>query len=161
MFYGGYYCDLGLLLGALHSVGFTGKVFSGDGSDSSALITSTNPRTAANGVYASCGCAVIGKSAADKQFAAGFKKVAGFAPAIYSAEAFDAANSIIDEMKILASAKTGTMAITRTAVVAGLHKIKYVGLTKTISFQPNGNISGNAIYVNRVLQGQLLQIGLE
>ncbi len=54
VFYGGYYCDLGLLLGALHNVGFTGKVFSGDGSDSSALVTSTNPHSAANGTYASC-----------------------------------------------------------------------------------------------------------
>ena len=56
VFYGGYYCDLGLLLGALHKVGYTGKVFSDDGSDSSALVTSTNPHSAANGVYASCPC---------------------------------------------------------------------------------------------------------
>jgi len=161
LFYGGYYCDLGLLVSALHKAGYTGKVMSGDGSDSISLITGTNPPTAANGVYASCACAVIGKTAADNTFAAGFKKLAHFAPAIYSAEAFDAANTVIDELKILSSGKTGTMAITRKAVVAGLHKISYVGLTKTISFTSNGNIKGDAIYANQVQHGSLVQIGLE
>jgi hypothetical protein len=46
-------------------------------------------------------------------------------------------------------------------VVAGLHKITYVGLTKTISFTSNGNIKGNAIYVNQVQHGTLVQLGLE
>jgi branched-chain amino acid transport system substrate-binding protein len=161
VFYGGYYCDLGLLLGALHKAGYKGKVMSGDGSDSISLIAGTNPASAASGVYATCACAVIGKSAADNTFAAGFKKIAKFAPAIYSAEAFDAANTIISEMKLLSSGKTGTMAITRAAVVAGLHKITYVGLTKTISFTSNGNIKGNAIYVNQVQHGTLVQLGLE
>ena len=55
LFYGGYYCDLGLLLGALHHAGYKGKVMSGDGSDSTALISGTNPHSAANGVYATCG----------------------------------------------------------------------------------------------------------
>ncbi len=161
LFYGGYYCDLGLLVSALHKAGYKGKIMSGDGSDSISLITSTDPHTAANGVYASCACAVIGHSAADKAFAAGFKALAHFAPAIYSAEAFDATNTIIDEMKILSSGKTGTMAITRAAIVAGLHKITYVGLTKTISFASDGNIKGKAIYVNQVQNGNLVQLGLE
>lgn len=43
LFYGGYYCDLGLLLGALHKASYAGKVMSGDGSDSTALISGTNP----------------------------------------------------------------------------------------------------------------------
>ena len=78
LFYGGYYCDLGLLLGALHKAGYTGKVLSGDGSDSISLISGTNPSSASAGVYASCACAVLGHSAADNAFAAGFKKLAKF-----------------------------------------------------------------------------------
>jgi branched-chain amino acid transport system substrate-binding protein len=161
LFYGGYYCDLGLLLGALHKAGYTGKVMSGDGSDSISLISGTNPSSASAGVYASCACAVLGHSAADNAFAAGFKKLAKFAPAIYSAEAFDAANTIIDQLKILASQKGGIMNITRLNVVKGLHTIVYKGLTKTISFTSNGNIKGNAIYVNQVQHGTLVQLGLE
>ena len=81
LFYGGYYCDLGLLLGALHSAGYSGKVMSGDGSDSNALVTGTNPPTAANGVFATCACAVLGTTKADQAFASGFKAIAWFMPA--------------------------------------------------------------------------------
>jgi branched-chain amino acid transport system substrate-binding protein len=161
LFYGGYYCDLGLLLGALHKAGYAGQVMSGDGSDSVALIKGTNPPSAANGVYTTCACSVLGNSAADKAFSAGFTKLAKFAPAVYSAEGFDATNTIIDALKILASKKGGTANLTRENVVAELHKINFVGLTKTISFQPDGNIVGNAIYVNKVISGKLVQLGLE
>ena len=161
LFYGGYYCDLGLLVSALHKAGYTGKVMSGDGSDSTALISGTNPSTAANGVFASCACAVLGTTKVDKAFASGFQALAHFPVGIYSAEAYDAANTIIDELKILASGKSGTMAITRANIVKGLHSIVFKGLTKTISFKPNGNILGTDIYVNQVQHGKLVQIGLE
>jgi branched-chain amino acid transport system substrate-binding protein len=161
VFYGGYYCDLGLLLGALSKAGYTGKVMSGDGSDSSALIAGTNPPSAANGAYLTCPCAVLGNTKADKAFAAGFTKLAKFPPAIYSGEAFDAANTIIAELQILSRSKGGVMSITRANVVNGLHKIVYHGLTKTVSFEKNGNIAGDDIYVNQVINGKLVQLGLE
>jgi branched-chain amino acid transport system substrate-binding protein len=160
LFYGGYYCDLGLLLGALHSAGYTGKVMSGDGSDSTALISGTNPSSAANGVYTTCACSVLGTTKADKAFASGFKALAKFPVGIYSAEAFDAANTIIAELQILSREKGGTMNITRINVVNGLHKIVYHGLTKVVSFQNDGNISGSDIYVNEVINGKLVQLGL-
>ncbi len=160
LFYGGYYCDLGLLLGALHSAGYSGKVLSGDGSDSSALITGTNPPTAAEGVYVTCPCAVIGKTKADNAFATGFQALAKFAVSTYSGEAFDAANTIIAELQILAKSHAGIKSITRINVVNGLHKIVYHGLTKTVSFEPDGNIAGDYIYVNQVQNGQLVQLGL-
>jgi branched-chain amino acid transport system substrate-binding protein len=160
LFYGGYYCDLGLLLGALHSAGYSGKVLSGDGSDSSALITGTNPPTAAEGVYVTCPCAVIGKTKADTAFATGFQALAKFPASTYSGEAFDAANTIIAELQILAKSHAGIKSITRINVVNGLHKIVYHGLTKTVSFAPDGNIAGDFIYVNQVQGGQLVQLGL-
>ena len=160
LFYAGYYCDLGLLLSALHRVGYTGKVFSGDGSDSATLISGTNPHSAANGVYASCGCAVLGTTKTDKAFATGFKALAHFAPAIYSAESFDAANTIIDTMKLIAE-HAGTVAITRQNLVTALHQITYVGLTKTIAFKADGDIAGTTIYVNKVERGTFVQLGVE
>jgi branched-chain amino acid transport system substrate-binding protein len=160
LFYGGYYCDLGLLLGALHSAGYKGKVFSADGSDSPSLIAGTNPHSAANGVYASCACAVLGTTKTDKVFAAGFRATAKFAPGIYSSQGYDAANAIIDAMKLVAE-HGGTAAITRENVVTALHKLTFVGLTKTIHFESDGNITGTAIYVNQVQHGQFVQLGLE
>jgi branched-chain amino acid transport system substrate-binding protein len=160
VFYGGYYCDLGLLAGALQKAGYTGKMFSGDGSDSTALISGTNPPSAANGIYLSCPCAVLGNTRADNAFSSGFSKLAKFPVGTYSGEAFDATNTIIDELKILSSGKGGTKAITRINVVNGLHKIVYHGLTKTVSFAPDGNIAGSDIYVNEVENGKLVQLGL-
>jgi len=160
VFYGGYYCDLGLLLGALHSAGYSGKVMSGDGSDAAQLVTGTNPPSAANGVYVTCPCSVLGTTKADNAFASGFKALAKFPVGTYSGEAFDAANTIIAEMQILAKSSRGTKSITRINVVNGLHKIVYHGLTKTVSFEPDGNIAGDFIYVNQVQSGQLVQLGL-
>jgi hypothetical protein len=45
--------------------------------------------------------------------------------------------------------------------VKGLHSIVFHGITKVISFKPNGNISGTDIYVNQVQHGTLVQLGLE
>ncbi len=160
LFYGGYYCDLGLLVGALSKAGYTGKVMSGDGSDSTALISGTNPPSASNGVYASCPCAVLGTTKADNAFANGFKKLAKFPVGIYSGEAFDATNAIIAELQILSKTSAGTAAITRINVVNGLHKIVYHGLTKVVSFQANGDIAGADIYINQVVNGKLVQLGL-
>ena len=148
------------MIGALHSAGYKGKIMSDDGSDDNHLISDTNPHSAANGVYASCGCSVLGTTKVDKAFASGFHALAHYAPAIYSAEAYDAANTIIFVMKEIA-AHAGTAAITRQNIVTALHQITFKGITKTISFEHNGNIAGKAIYVNQVQKGAFVQLGLE
>ncbi|HVA70884.1 MAG TPA: branched-chain amino acid ABC transporter substrate-binding protein [Acidimicrobiales bacterium] len=152
LFYGGYYCDLGLFLGALSSAGYTGTIMSGDGSDSSALISGTTPASAANNVLLSCACAV----STNKAFNKGFQNLSNFSAngATYAPEAYDATNVIIAAMKRLKK-------ITRAGVVAALHKITYKGITKLIKFQKDGNIAGSAIYVNKVESGKVVQLGLE
>ncbi|HEV3212094.1 MAG TPA: branched-chain amino acid ABC transporter substrate-binding protein [Acidimicrobiales bacterium] len=159
VFYGGYYCDLGLLLGALHNAGYTGKVMSGDGSDDPHLILGTNPKTAANGVYLTCPCAQLGTTAADKAFGRGFTKLAHFAPGTYSTDSYDATNTIIAVMKSLWSA--GGHKETRANIVNALHKVIYKGLAKTIRFQADGNLVGGTIFVNQVVKGKIVQIGPE
>ena len=159
VFYGGYYCDLGLLLGALHSAGYKGKVMSGDGSDDPALIKGTNPHSAANGAYLTCPCAQLGNTPADKAFGQGFTKLAHFAPGTYSTDSYDATNTIIAAMKGLWS--TGGKKETRANIVNALHKIVWKGLAKTIRFQANGNVVGGTIFVNQVRNGKIVQIGPE
>jgi branched-chain amino acid transport system substrate-binding protein len=156
MFYGGYYCDLGLFLGALSSAGYSGTVMSGDGSDSPALIQGTTPASAANGVLLSCACAASTNSAFNK----GFGNLANFSAttATYAPESYDATNTIISAMKALVKAKKK---ITRANLVTQLHKITFKGITKTVHFQSDGNIAGSAIYVNQVKNGKIAQLGLE
>jgi branched-chain amino acid transport system substrate-binding protein len=159
IFYGGYYCDLGLLLSALHTAGYKGKVMSGDGSDDPHLIAGTNPHTAANGVYLTCPCAQLGTSPADKAFAKGFTALAHFAPGTYSTDTYDATNTIISVLKFLWG--TSGKAETRAHVVARLHVTVWKGLAKTIRFQSDGNVVGGTIFVNQVQSGKIVQIGPE
>ena len=63
-------------------------------------------------------------------------------------------------MQILSKTRGAQSHITRINVVNGLHKILYHGLTKTVSFESDGNINGDFIYVNQVQNGQLVQLGL-
>ncbi len=152
MFYGGYYCDLGLFLGALQSAGYTGKIMSDDGSLSPALIQGTTPASAANGVYLTCACS----SSTDQSFNRQYQALAHFsaANATYAPESYDATNVIIKAM-------TSLKKITRAAVVKALRTIVMKGITKVIRFQKNGNIAGSAIYVNQVKNGKIVQLGLE
>jgi branched-chain amino acid transport system substrate-binding protein len=45
--------------------------------------------------------------------------------------------------------------------VSALHKLSYKGMTKIVKFQTNGNIAGSAIFVNKVTNGTIKQLGLE
>ena len=152
LFYGGYYCDLGLFLGALSSAGYTGTVMSGDGSLSPALIQGTTPASAANGVLLTCACA----SSTNNSFNRAYQGLAHFsaANATYAPESFDAANAIINAMKHLKK-------ITRAGIVSELHKLTFKGMTKVVKFQKDGNIAGSAIFVNKVVNGKIVQLGLE
>src|SRR5664280_2760933 len=139
LFYGGYYCDLGLFLGALSSAGYAGTVMSGDGSLSPALIQGTTPASAANNVSLTCACA----SSTNSKFNSAYKQLSHFsaANATYAPESYDATNAIINAMKTLKH-------VTRAGIVAALHKLSYKGMTKLVKFQKDGNIAGSAIFVN-------------
>jgi branched-chain amino acid transport system substrate-binding protein len=155
LFYGGYYCDLGLFLGALSSAGYSGTIMSGDGSLSPALIQGTTPASAANNVLLTCACA----SSTNKKFNSAYQALSHFsaANATYAPESYDATNAIIHAM--LNAWKHHK--VTRSGVVASLHKLSYKGMTKLIKFQSDGNIAGAAIYVNQVKSGSIVQLGLE
>ena len=129
---------------------------SGDGSDSPALIQGATPSTTANGVLLSCACSASNNAAFNK----GYQNLSNFsaATATYAPESYDATNTIIAAMKALL---TQHKAITRANLVTQLHKITFKGITKVVKFQKNGNIAGSAIYVNKVENGKIVQLGLE
>lgn len=158
VFYGGYYCDFSLLTAAVRSAGYTGKLFSGDGSDDPHYVIDTSPRSDANGAFLSCACEQLGNTKADKAFRSGFeKKSKGVAPGTYSPESYDAANTFIAAITDLIKAHK---AVTRKNLVGELKVITYIGLTKKVHFLANGNISGNSVYINQVKSGKIVQLGL-
>jgi branched-chain amino acid transport system substrate-binding protein len=151
VFYGGYYCDFAQVIDNLVGVQkFTGAIMSGDGSDEPQLITTLSNPADGNGVLVTCACS----SQYPAAWTAAYTKLAGEAPGPYSAEAFDAANVII---QAIAKSKT----VTRTNVLAQVKKTNYVGITKTIKFNSAGDVAGTAIFVSKVENGKLVQLGLE
>jgi branched-chain amino acid transport system substrate-binding protein len=153
VFYAGYYCDFALLAKALNAAGYTGKLFSDDGSLDPKYIQQAGANVAEN-TYISCACADISKDPAAQDFLTKFKALAGFDSGTYSPEAFDAANTIISVLKQLGPSAT------RKGVETALKSVDYKGITKEVKFQANGNISGTAVYIYQVQGGKIVSLGL-
>jgi branched-chain amino acid transport system substrate-binding protein len=150
VFFGGYYDAAGRLVNQLRSAGYKGTFMSGDGSEDAHFIKDAGG-TPAEGAYLSCACADATKIPGAQAFVTAYRGAVGTSPAIYSGEAYDATNFI------LAAIKSG--ATTSAAINNYLGSNSYVGVTKTIKFLPNGNISPGKIYVYQVKNGQIVQIG--
>jgi branched-chain amino acid transport system substrate-binding protein len=150
VFFGGYYDAAGRLINQLKAKGYTGKFMSGDGSEDPHFITDAGGAPAA-GAFLSCACADVSKLAAAQAFVSAYRAAYGTAPQIYSGEAFDATNFV------LAAIKSG--ATTPSAINSYLASNSWSGVTKTVKFLTNGNVSGGTIYVYAVQGGQIVQIG--
>jgi branched-chain amino acid transport system substrate-binding protein len=158
VFYGGYYCDFGLLLGALNSAGYKGMIMSGDGSWSTALMSGTSPASAANNVYlseAGGGNAFLtGKLATQYQALSHFSAKA----ASYAAQSYDATNMIIQALKTMK--RSSNIKVLRPALVKQLHKITFKGVTGVIKFQGNGDLSRSSVVdFAQVQSGVITSIG--
>ena len=150
VFFGGYYDAAGRLINQLRSAGYKGQFMSGDGSEDSHFIKDAGGAPAA-GAYLSCACADATKLPGAQAFVSAYRAAYGTPPAIYSGEAYDATNFI------LAAIKSG--ATTPSAINSYLQSNSDNGVTKTMKFEPDGNVSGGTIYVYQVKNGQIVQIG--
>jgi branched-chain amino acid transport system substrate-binding protein len=165
IFYGGYDPDFADLLSALANDGYTAAsnpIMSGDGSNDTNLITETNPNSAANGV-------LLSESAAGKvsfftgKLASAYTKLTKIkaSSAIYAAQSYDGINAIIKALQ-----KTnlkGNLTSIRKGVVAGLHKVSFVGVTGPIAFGPNGDLKDDtgSVQVSQVVSGVITLVKTE
>jgi len=154
VYYGGYYCDFGQLLNALHDANYTGAIMSGDGSEDPALLTSVTDPSYASGVYLSI--ASSGGSI-PQWFLNGYNAESGApdaASAPYATQAYDSTMMILTAMK--AAWHRGISATNlRKAVVTKLHALTYHGITGVIKFQSNGNLTrASVINFYHVVSGQ-------
>jgi branched-chain amino acid transport system substrate-binding protein len=158
LFYGGYYCGFAEFAKALRAAGYTGQLFSDDGSLDPHYVSGAGTSVAA-GTLLSCPCQDLTTNPAAASFVSQFKVLAGFPVGTYSGESYDATNTIIKVLVAEAQA-VGAKNITRADVISGLKNVTYVGLTKTISFQANGEIAGTAEFVYKVQpNGAIKEIG--
>jgi branched-chain amino acid transport system substrate-binding protein len=151
LYYAGYYSDFALLARALKTAGFTGALFSDDGSKDPQYVKQAGAASA--NTYLSCPCGPTAASAAATKFAADYKAKFGTDPGTYSAESFDAANAIIAAMKTI------TGAITRASVLAAVKAVSYDGITHHIAFDSKGEGGTGDIFVYQVKNGQIVLLG--
>jgi branched-chain amino acid transport system substrate-binding protein len=150
VFFGGYYDAAGRLVNQLRAKSYAGKFMSGDGSEDARFVSDAGGAPA-EGAYLSCACADVTSQSNAQSFTAAYRAQFGVAPAIYSAEAYDATNAVLQALK------AGNT--TATAINTYLATINYQGITKAIKFQSDGNIVGSTIYIYQVKNGQIVQIG--
>jgi branched-chain amino acid transport system substrate-binding protein len=154
VFYGGYYPEAGWLVNQLRAAGITATFMSGGGSLDPAFIADAGGPNAEGALF-SCPCSMATANAGGALggFAARYAQINGGAqPGAFSAEGYDAANVMINGIKAGHTSRAGLL--------------KYVtsypptpGISKTISFQNNGNVQGSSIYFFRVTNGTLTFVG--
>lgn len=136
VYYGGYYAEAGRLLKQLRDNGVTAKFVSDDGALDPGFVTAAG--AAAAGAIVTAPTAPVADIKGGPAYAAAYKKAFNQDSGTYSAEAYDCANFF------LAGIKAGKT--TRADLNKYVSTAAYVGLTKTLKFASNGEISGAAIY---------------
>ncbi len=155
LFYGGYDAQAALLAKALQSVGFKGRMVSGNGSLDTTFTKNAGP--AGYGWYFTCGCQDPTKAPQSQSFIANYKKMFGEDPSTYSPEAFDAANLYIS---VINSIVTSGQTPSRTSILTALKTVNYQGITADIKFEANGEVDPQNLIVNLFEDEKGTDVGL-
>ncbi|MDT0344702.1 branched-chain amino acid ABC transporter substrate-binding protein [Streptomyces litchfieldiae] len=142
LIYAGYYQALAPFATRLSEAGFDGIGISGDGSNDDELINLAGD--AVEGWYLTCPCTDASEDEATAAFAETYESEYGNAPGTYSAESYDVANMIIDAIAGLGGD------VSRESLYQALAGGEYEGLTKTFSFDENGEFTNTAIFMYQV-----------
>lgn len=151
VFFGGYYEEAGLLRKQLVDAGVESTFISGDGSLDPGFIEAAGD--AADGALLSCPCsyATPESPGALGEFATAYEELNGSSPGTYSAEGFDAANTLL--AGILAG---NTDRASLLEYVDGLTDVPDA-ISKEVVFLPNGNIESQGVFLFEVVDGVITQ----
>ncbi len=155
VFYGGYDAQAAQLAKALVAAGFKGRKVTGNGGKSS--VFTKNAGTAGNGWYFTCGCQDATVAPAAKAFTSAYTSAYSTPPSTYSPEAYDVANVFMDAID--RASKSGP--VTRTTLMKAVNESNYKGITATIQFQKNGEVTATNLVVNLFTQksGKIVGLG--
>jgi len=149
VFYGGYYQQAGVLAKQLHDAGVKAKFVAPDGSNDPGFITAAGP-AASEGAILLAPAAPIEKVTGGLAFQTRYKAAFKVDTGLYSVEAFDAANAILDAISHGAT--------TRKAINDYLNsKLEFKGLSKTLKFDNTGELAGGVtVYAYKVTAGKIV-----
>jgi branched-chain amino acid transport system substrate-binding protein len=149
IFYGGYYAEAGRLKKQLTDAGVNAQFVSGDGSLDPGFVTSAGPQ-AAEGARLSCPCNLALESSTGnlKAFYDSFRSKTGKEPGLYAPEAYDATKILIQGIKAGNTDRAKLLQF-----VEGFGRLD--GVSKTIEFEPNGNLRSKTFFVFQVRNGRI------
>nr|WP_174248343.1 branched-chain amino acid ABC transporter substrate-binding protein [Streptomyces hoynatensis] len=151
LIYAGYYEALAPFAIRLNEAGYDGIGVSGDGSNDAELIHLAGD--AAEGWYLTCPCTDATQEEATQSFAERYQAAYDTPPGTYSAESYDVANMIIQQIDGLQGN------VDRQSLYQALAGAEYEGLTKTFSFDESGAFAEQKIYMYQVDGGQIGYLG--
>ncbi|MEE1930519.1 branched-chain amino acid ABC transporter substrate-binding protein [Streptomyces sp. TRM 70351] len=148
LIYAGYYEDAGPFATKLAEEDFEGIAISGDGTKDAQFVELAG--SAANGWLLTCPCTDPTREEATKKFAEDYEAEFNQIPGTYSAESFDVANMIIEQV-----AATGGVDSDSGKLLEALRGVEHKGLTKTFSFDDKGEFTNQSIYLYEVKDGAI------
>jgi branched-chain amino acid transport system substrate-binding protein len=151
LFYGGYYAEGGRLLKQLRDAGVKATFVSDDGAADQKLVDAAGT-SAAEGALTTLASGDITLIPAANKFVTDYTAAYKTAPAIYSGEGYDVAGDIL---AAIAAGKT-----TAGDINSYINSTPYTGITKTVSFDANGDIQGGGVYLYGVKNAKLTFLGL-
>lgn len=149
VFYGGYYAEAGRFRKQLTDANVKPIFVSGDGSLDNGFISAAGA-AAAEGSRLTCPCNLALETSTGKlkTFYDDFKRIVGKEPGLYSPEAYDAAKILIAGIKAGNTDRPKLL-----EYVEGLGRVD--GISKSIEFEPNGNLKSKTFFVFEVKGGKI------
>lgn len=151
VFFGGLGDAGAQLHGQLREGGVAGPFVAGDGTYTGSFLEVV--RTSADGgtaVAVTCPCVGVAATDAQRAVADRYREVFGGEPLAFAFEGYDAAAML--------TAGIADGAHTRAELASWLDTASYEGLTKTISFDGNGEVRGGPVFVSRIVDGAFVPV---
>jgi branched-chain amino acid transport system substrate-binding protein len=154
IFYGGYYNEAGRLKKQLTDAGVKAKFISGDGSLDPGFIKSSGA-AGGEGALLTCPCRLATPDLEGKggPFAKKYAEVnPGKVPGTYSSEGYDSLSILIEGIE------AGNT--TRAKLLDYVEALdSFDGVSKTISFEDNGNVKAGDVFIYEVKNGKIEELG--
>ncbi len=159
LFYAGYAAQFQLVAKQLREKGYEGIIASGDGSKEEPIGEKIGQEEAEN-VLLTCPCPDINLSEEEdaQAFVEAFEAEYNERPGIYAAEGYDVANATIDAI-MKCGEDGGAAGVTRECVVEKVGESDYEGLTKTMTFDDNGQVETGAVSLFIIKDAVVREVG--
>lgn len=143
VFFGGYYAEAGLLVQQMRGAGVEATFVVADGVKDPGFIEAAGD--AAEGTIITCPCLPPEEQ---QEFFTAFEEAFGTAPATYSAEAYDAANVMLEG---ILEGNTD-----RESLLEWINGYEGDGITKTIKFDESGEVENISVWAYTVEGGEII-----